>query len=353
MADQWDLVVDRDKPAVSEVREASPAPLEPGEVRLAVEKFGLTTNNATYARFGDDSVIPFWRAFPGPEGYGRVPVWGYARVVESRHPGVAVGARYFGYLPMSTHHVVAPDPVARGFADISPQREFLHPWYRTYELAPDGSDDRWALLHPVYPAAFNLADLLERQAAQGARSVLISSASSKVAIGLVEELAERRVELPAVGLTRHTAFVERLGRYDKAVPYEALSSISLASPAVFVDLTGDASLRTAVCTRFASELCHTALVGFTHSTASVLPPPNLGGPEPGVFFAPAVEMEAIAEEGADAYYGRYAESERRFVDHTASWLTIRTGQGPEAIIAAFRSVLSGDQPPDVGSVLRP
>ncbi|MER7418458.1 hypothetical protein ABT346_17030 [Micromonospora peucetia] len=30
-------------------------------------------------------------------------------------------------------------------------------------------DDHWALPHPVYPAAFNLADHLERQAASGAR----------------------------------------------------------------------------------------------------------------------------------------------------------------------------------------
>ncbi|GAA2076893.1 DUF2855 family protein [Actinomadura alba] len=355
--DQWDLVVKRNDLTVSEVRDAPRNRLGEGEVRLAVERFGLTANNATYARFGDDSVIAFWRAFPGPSGYGRVPVWGFARVEESSHPDIAAGSRYFGYLPMSTHHVVTAEPMARGFADTAAQREFLHPWYRTYEPAgdPDPLDDRWALLHPVYPAAFNLADLLEQQAALGARSVLITSASSKVAIGLVEELAARQVPLSAVGLTggRNTAFVEGLDLYDTVASYDALSSISVAGPTVFVDLTGDPARRTAVCERFTNELCHTALVGFTHPTATVLPPPGLAGPEPQVFFTPAIEMETIAKEGADSYYTRYAESEKRFVEYSASWLTVHDRRGPEAIADSFRSLLAGEQAPNTSDILRP
>lgn len=355
--DEWDVLYKRDDLTVSEVRRVSGDPLLPGEVRLAVERFGLTVNNATYARFGDDSVIAFWRAFPGPPGYGRVPVWGFARVEESRHPGVAVGGRYFGYLPMSTHHVVAAEPGDRGFVDITAQRDFLHPWYRTYELVgePGPLDDRWALLHPVYPAAFNLADLLERQAALGARSVVITSASSKVALALVEELAARRVPIRAVGLTadRHTAFVSGLELYDTVVPYASLPSLRVAGPAVFVDLTGDPSRRAAVCERFRGELRRTVLVGFTHPTATVLPPPGLAGPEPEVFFTPAVEAETIAAEGADSYHLRYAASESRFVRHTRSWLDIRGGRGPAAIVDSFRTLIAGEQPPGVSSVLRP
>ena len=66
--DRWDLVFRRDDLSVSEVRSATAPELQPGEVSLAVEKFGMTTNNATYARFGDDVVIAFWNAFPGPAG---------------------------------------------------------------------------------------------------------------------------------------------------------------------------------------------------------------------------------------------------------------------------------------------
>lgn len=351
---RWDLVVRRDDLTSLEVRPASLPELEPGEVRLAVEKFGLTTNNATYARFGE-SDIPFFDAFPGPEGYGRVPIWGYARVVESRHPDIGVGTRYFGYMPMSTHHIVKPDLTPRGFVDTTPQRHFLHPWYWTFELAaePDELDDRRTLIHPVYPAAYNLADLLVSHEAQGAKTAILTSASSKVGIGLVEELAARGSRLSAVGVTASTSFVTGLGLYDTVISYAELTSLSVDGPAVFVDLTGDAKIRLAVAEQFEEELSATVLIGFTHPQADVPPPPGLRGPAAEVFFTPAVEWQAVAEEGSQAYYARYGASEQRFLESTKSWLTIEHGEGPEAIGEVFRALLAGKQSPDTGYVLRP
>ncbi|MDH2424517.1 DUF2855 family protein [Sphaerisporangium sp. TRM90804] len=354
--DRWDLLIKRDDLTVSEIRAVSCPRLEPGQVRLAVEKFGLTTNNATYARFGE-SEIPFFDAFPGPEGYGRVPIWGYALVEESLHPDIAVGDRFFGYMPMSTHHVVAPEITPRGFADTTPQRQFLHPWYWNFERAgaPDGLDDRRALIHPVYPAAYSLADMITRQAERGARSVIVTSASSKVSIGLVEELAARDSGLAAVGLTaaRHVEFVRALDLYDTVASYDELATVEAAGPSVFVDVTGDAKVRINVSQRFADDLLNTTLIGFTHPEAAVFPPPGLGGPEAEGFFTPAVEWQAVEEEGADSYYGRYTKSEDRFLESTESWLTIRQAQGPEAIAEVFGSVLAGKLPPDLSYILRP
>ncbi|MFC4057182.1 DUF2855 family protein [Planomonospora corallina] len=350
--DRWDLVVKRDDLSAIEVRAASPLEPDDGEVLLAVEKFGLTTNNATYARFGE-SDIPFFDAFPGPEGYGRVPVWGFARVVESRHPEIGVGTRYFGYMPMSTHHVVRPAVTPRGFTDMTPTRHFLHPWYWTFELAaePDGLDDRRALLHPVYPAAYNLADLLVAREAQGAVSAVITSASSKVAIGLVEELAHRGSKLTTVGITAATSFVEGLGLYDTVSPYDQWPPVK--GPIVFVDLTGDAGTRLAVAETYEKDLAATVLIGFTHPTAAVPPPDGLRGPEAEVFFTPAVEWDKAETEGAQAYYSRYGASEKRFLESTVPWLTVRNGRGPEEIGKAYRSLLAGDQSPNIGHVLHP
>src|SRR4030088_3413327 len=111
--DRWDLVFRRDDLSVSEVRSLPPVDLRPGEVSLAVEKFGMTTNNATYARFGDDVVIAFWNAFPGPAGWGHVRLWGVCRVEDPRHPSIAVGPVFLGFLPMSSHHVVQPQAMAQ------------------------------------------------------------------------------------------------------------------------------------------------------------------------------------------------------------------------------------------------
>ena len=63
--------------------------LEPGEVRLAVDAFALTANNVTYAAIGD--LLQYWSFFPAPDRWGRVPVWGYADVVESTLDDVPVG----------------------------------------------------------------------------------------------------------------------------------------------------------------------------------------------------------------------------------------------------------------------
>jgi hypothetical protein len=353
---EWEILVRRDDLGVSEIRVPVPADLRPGEVRLAVERFGLTANNVSYTQFGD-GVAPFWQAFPAPPGFGRVPLWSFVRVVESRNADVPVGGRYFGYVPMSSHHVVRAEFTPRGFLDTSPQRAFLHPWYLTFQRvgAPEELDDYRALMRPIFPAAFNLADLVERASADGAKSLIVTSASCKTAIGMVDEILERGVHIATVGITSagNRAFVQRLGMHDEVVTYEATASATVTAPAVFVDFTGVAAWRREVYRHFASSISAGVLIGFTHPGAEDVPPPGLPDPQPEFFFTPAVEDQAVAEEGADAYYARYHEAETRFLRRMSAWLTIRHGQGPAAVVDAFQALRTGKQPPEWGSVLTP
>ena len=69
-----------------------------GQVRVAIERFALTSNNITYAAFGD--AMNYWRFFPVLQADGTpdlargcIPVWGFGTVVESRCPEVAAGER--------------------------------------------------------------------------------------------------------------------------------------------------------------------------------------------------------------------------------------------------------------------
>src|SRR5205814_4071662 len=105
----------------------TPLALAPNEVLLEVDKFALTANNITYAVFGD--AMQYWNFFPLPkelDGWGRVPVWGFARVVESKHPDINADERVYGYFPMSTHLVVQPDRVTpEQFMDASKHRRPL------------------------------------------------------------------------------------------------------------------------------------------------------------------------------------------------------------------------------------
>lgn len=354
--EKWEVLVRRDNFAASEIRVPVLDDLRPGEVRLVAEKFGLTANNVSYARFGDGGV-PFWNAFPAPPEFGRVPLWSFVRVAESRNADIPVGGRYFGFVPMASHHTVQAEVTPRGFVETSPQRAFLPPWYLTFQSVgePDDLDDVRALMRPVFPASFNLADLVERQAERGAKSLIVTSASSKTAIGLVDELLARRVGIPTVGVTSegNQAFVESLGIYDEVVTYDAIESAGVTSPAVFVDFTGSAKWLGVVYQHFASSLSQGVLVGFTHPNPDDKAPPGLPDPQPEFFFTPAIEGQAIAEEGADAYYSRYHQAETRFLRRLTSWLAILGGQGPAELTDAFRCLLAGDQAPDVGRVLLP
>src|SRR5690348_2749080 len=165
------------------------AKLEPGQVLLEVDKFALTANNITYAVFGD--AMSYWNFFPGPAGWGRVPVWGYARVKQSRHDGVAEGERYYGYVPMSTHVVVEPARVADGtFMDGSAHRRSLPTPYQRYQNVSKlpgyskAAEDFHPLLIPLYATSFMIDDFLSDHDLFGARSVVLSSASSKTATGV-------------------------------------------------------------------------------------------------------------------------------------------------------------------------
>jgi hypothetical protein len=352
---RWDLLFALDDLTRSEVRQAEAETLRPGEVRLAVERFALSMNNVTYARLGDCPDVPFWAAFPAPAGYGRVPTWGFATVTESRHPDIREGGRYHGLLPMSTHMTVAPEPTARGFRDAYPHRNSLHEWYRSFRRvgSADRLDDARTVLWPIYPAAFNLGDFARRYAAAGAKTVLITSASSKTALGLAHLLSEVD-NLTTVGFTSlvNVGFVERLDLYETVVPYEDTDSVPISTPAVLVDFAGSRTVVSAVHRRFNGELTQTALVGYTRPDAE-LTPPELPGQEPTTFFTPEIEEETAKVEGPDRYYARYERAEQRFVEHSTSWLDIRHQRGPEAIADVFRALLTGDVPASVGNVLSP
>src|SRR5262249_33879135 len=155
--------------------------------------------------------------FPAPDGWGRVPVWGFADVARSAHPAVAAGERLYGYLPMSTHCVVRAEHVTpSGFHDVSPHRQPMSVFYNQYlrvSADPGYDSPREAeqmLFRPLFATAFLIDDFLAGERFFGARSVVVSSASSKTSMALAFQLHQRgRDACEVVGLTsaRNDAFV--------------------------------------------------------------------------------------------------------------------------------------------------
>ena len=125
-----------------------------------------------------------------------MPVWGFARVAASAHDEVPEGGRVYGYLPPSTHLVVAPERVARGgFVDGSPHRAELPAVYNEYTPAPPAPrgehDDRQVLFSPLFGTSFLIDDFLDDGGYLDDAQVLISSASSKTALGTAFLLSRR------------------------------------------------------------------------------------------------------------------------------------------------------------------
>jgi hypothetical protein len=354
-----DFVVRRDDLQRTAVVPASLPALAAGQVLLKIDAFSFTANNVTYAVFGE--MMRYWDFFPAAEGWGRVPVWGFADVVESRHPGVAVGERVYGYFPMSTHFVLQADHVDDGgFMDVAEHRRTLPPVYNRYlrtsaDPAYDPQhEDAYMLLRPLFGTSFLIDDFLAEQQFHGARAIALSSASSKTAIGLAALLSARAGRTyEVVGLTSpgNRAFVTALGYYDRVVPYDAIDELPADQPLVFVDMAGNGAVRDAVHRRCGDQLRYSCSVGLTHRDAMAPAAPDLPGPAPTFFFAPDRGQQRARDWGVAELQTRIAAALRHFIGDVDRWMRIQHGRGPADVERVYRAMLDGTADPAEGHVL--
>jgi len=329
-----------------------PAPDGP---RLRVEKFALTSNNITYAAFGD--MLQYWNFFPAAteDGvtWGRVPVWGFA-TAEGGETGVD-GRQVYGYLPMGTHFSVEPGRVdAGGWTDTAEHRRPMASAYSRYrftETDPIYAPDREAqqmVLYPLFFTSFVIDDFLADDSRSGASTVLLSSASSKTAIGTAFLLSQR-TGLTVVGLTSpgNADFVKSLGCYHETIAYSDLSRLP-AGDAMFVDIAGNGDVRNAVHGHYGDRLAHSMIVGSTHwDTGGGAPPPD-AGPTPEFFFAPTQISKLTHDLGQDGVDKKVGDAWRSYLGFTDGWLTIEEHAGPKAVEAVYQTLLEGRVDPRVG-----
>lgn len=351
-----DFMVKRDDLEQSRVAEAEPVDLEPGQALLRVDSFGLTANNVTYAVFGE--AISYWDFFPAPEGWGRIPAWGFAEVEASEHEDLEQGKRVFGYLPMSDHLVVTPDRVEESnFIDASPHRSNLPPAYNSYRLVAADPiydaqrEDQQMLLWPLFATSFLIDDQLDEEGFFDAGAVVLSSASSKTALGTAFLLSQRD-GIVVIGLTSpaHVGFVEGVGAYDRVVSYEDVGSLP-TDKAVYVDMSGNGTVREAIHRHYGEELAHDYVVGDTHWDQLEGPAGDMPGPQPAFFFAPDRIIKRTKDWGGDGFGSRLADAWLRLVDWSDRWLEVKHGSGPEAVEQTYLEVLAGRTEPSVGHVL--
>lgn len=333
-----------------------PLPTDAGQVCFRVDRFALTANNITYALTGD--MLGYWSFFPADAPWGRLPAMGFADVIASTHPEVAVGERVFGFFPIGTHLRIDAQHVRPSqIVDGAPHRQATAPAYRQYirtaadPLYDATHEDTLLLFRGLFMTSFLVDDFLLDQDAFGARTFVISSASSKTAIALAYLLARRHAG-EVVGLTsaRNAAFVDGLGCYDRVVPYDQLHTLDVDGSVAFVDHAGDAAVVRGVHERFRDRLVYSGIIGATHWDRGGATT-DLPGAPPAFFFAPTQLEKRTADWGADALQARLAESWRWFTAFTAGWLRVVRGHGPAAVEQVYRALLDGQIAPAEGHVL--
>ncbi len=343
----------------------APVPLAPGQIRLGVESFALTANNITYAAFGD--AMNYWQFFPtGEEGWGCIPVWGFATVAESLCEGVAVGEKFYGYYPMANTLVLQPARITpSGFFESAPHRLALPAVYNQYmrcstdPLYSAASEDMQSLLRPLFVTSFLIDDFLAVNDFFGATAMLLSSASSKTAYGTAFQLAQRP-GIEVIGLTSpgNVAFCESLGCYSRVVTYDQLEAVAADTACIYVDFAGNAGLRQRIHTRF-NRLRHNCSIGGTHvdELAAKGSARELPGPRPTLFFAPAQVKKRVADWGAPAFSQRVAHAWQGFTQQVAGaeppWLIAQRHTGQAAMQAVYQDVLAGKGDPRIGHILLP
>lgn len=357
MADATDLLIKRSALAETKLASAPPLDLTDGEAALRVDLFSLTANNVTYGAFGD--FLKYWQFYPAPEGWGRVPVWGFATVVESRSPSVKAGDRVYGYLPMSTRFKLRPGARRHGgFSDESPHRAGLAPVYNNYVFnaedplyAPD-TEALQVLFRPLFTTSFLIDDFIADSGYFGAKQVIFSSASAKTSYAAAE-LLKARGQAKVIGLTSpgNIAFVKKLGFYDKVVPYGDIASLDGSIPTVFVDIAGDAAVRAAVHRTFNDALKYSCAVGATHWDAP-RPEEKLPGPQPQMFFAPSVVQKRIADWGGAGFQQRVGEAWRAFLPTAKANTRIVEARGLDSAARVFSDLATGKASPADGHVIR-
>jgi hypothetical protein len=268
-------------------------PLTQGEVLVAIDKFGLTANNVSYAVTGDS--IGYWQFYPAKDNWGIVPVWGCGTVVESSCADIPVGERLWGYFPMASHAVLTPGHIHGDyFMDVVEHRRelpLIYNQFRRTQAEPEflqKMENERCLLFPLFMTSYLIYDYLIDNQFFGAEQVVIGSVSSKTGFGLAQMLHnDPQVTQAVIGVTSagNRDFVKGLGCCDQIVLYNNEAEIDAGLPTAYVDMSGDARLTISLHRYLGVNMVESCMVGGSHwQEGGKLG--ELPGARPRFFFAP-------------------------------------------------------------------
>jgi len=332
-----------------------------GQIRVAVRQFALTSNNVTYAVTGDQ--LGYWQFYPpigdDTEGWGVMPVWGFAEVVESLTDSVACGGRIYGFLPSATELVMTPGDVSeRRFVDATHHRIKLPAVYNDYrrvsaEPGYDGStDNERMLLRPLLTTSWCLWDALQEQDWYGAQQVLVVSASSKTSIGLSYALTIDPSSPALIGLTSpgNLDFVKELGTYDHSVSYNKIADLHADVPTVIVDMSGNSDVLGSLHNHLGDNMKWCLNVGITHWD-QMGQNSDIIRDRSEMFFAPSHIQHRMTEWGPKEFDRKVSAFAAETGVRSRDWMSVSRLGGLEEMITMFEKICQGNVSPTQGLIV--
>jgi hypothetical protein len=334
--------------------------LPDGQIRVEIGPFALTANNVTYMVTGDQ--IGYWSVFDPTaydltqdKGQGRMPVWGYGVVTESRYLDIAVGARVYGFFPIAKSMDMQPGRLSKhGFTDTAAHRSGLHGLYSQYSFTDADPSygahaDLQPVLRPLFTTSFLIDDFLEDENFFGAEQVLLLSASSKTALGTAYCL-KARGGIPVVGLTSagNQAFVKETGFYSDVFNYDAITDMNPDVKTVVVDMSGNMGVIRTLEDHFEENLTYICRVGISHWQEAAKAPPKRTATPTAFFFAPDRAKQRIADWGQAGFAQNLGARWMPFLDSAKDWLTVEKAEGMNAVLENYKDLLNGQSAPDKG-----
>ena len=346
----WALSIDTADITRVKVVETESRPLEDGEARLAIRRFALTANNITYAVFGE--IMQYWRFFPAEDG-GRLPVWGFADVTESKADGIEAGERIYGYFPASDELIVQPGEITKGsFVDETAHRSGLPEVYNRYRRCANdpgyepGREQFQQALQPLFLTSWLIDLHLRDTGFSGAAQASLTSASSKTALALAWCIGADRPEdvgIEAITSARSKPFVETTGFYDSITLYDDLKDLTAQPKRILIDFAGDAKINAAIHGALGDDLAANIRVGAAHWEESA-PPKDLPGPKPAFFFAPDHAVKRMKDWGNAEFLRRYSAAWAAFSDDAHGLFDTLEKPGADGALDAYKQLVGNTAP---------
>jgi hypothetical protein len=257
---------------------------------------------------------------------------------------------------MSSHLVMKPTHIKpERFMDLAESRRSLPPLYNVYERLSSETceykemEDEQMLFYPLFGTSFIVHDFVRDNENFGADNVIISSASSKTALGtagLIQK--DPRLDVRVIGLTspKNKEFCESLGYYDQVFTYDEIEILPENLDSVFLDYTGHPTIMDRVAARLGEHVKHGTVVGFTHYVTAegieteAIKRNNSAGYE--LFFAPVRFAKRFQDWGAEELRNRIYEAWLSLVQDAKAWGDMRHLRGKSEVDAVFEDALQGN-----------